>query len=423
MNASIRAGLVFAGCGLALVVPGRASGAAGDLDPSFGFGDGMVRTNVTSGDDIVIGVEVQPDGKIVAVGDVAGLGGRFGVVRYVADGALDPGFGTGGRVLTNVTPGRDEGIETVLQGDGKIVVAGYAGGLGGRMMLARYETDGDLDPTFGGDGIVTANFTPRADFAFGLVLQSDGKLVAAGGAGGRFGVARFEADGDLDPTFGGDGKVRTDFTNGDDRADMVALQADGSIVAAGVALIDGDNARFALARYDTSGLLDPGFGGDGKVRTDFFPGFDSAWSVGVQADQKIVAAGQGGRKRGVAVARYNADGTLDTGGFSGDGKIVVNVTDSLDYADDLALQADGKIVLAGSTRFLDFGGPDSKFLVVRLDTDGSLDPSFGGDGRVTTDFGPGRDGAFNLAIQPMDGRIVVAGFSGRRFGLARYLVD
>ena len=291
----------------------------------------------------------------------------------------------------------------------------------GRFALARYNIDGTLDASFGGDGRVTTNFSASADFANGVAIQTDGKIVAtgrAGGSGGRVAVARYNTDGTLDTSFSGDGKVATNFTAGDDRADHVAIQDDGSIVVAGTAGNFSRNARFALVRYSADGTLDATFGGDGKVTTNVTPGFDAAFALAIQpGDQKIVAAGEARRK--VAVLRYNPDGSLDST-FSGDGKVTTNFTTGLDYADDVALEPGGKVVTAGSADY--FG--HSRFAVARYDSDGTLDTTFGGDGRVTTNFTPGWDGAYDVEIQPTDGNIVAAGGAGnrgRKFALVRYL--
>jgi uncharacterized delta-60 repeat protein len=299
------------------------------------------------------------------------------------------------------------------------VAVGEAAGVG-RFALARYNSDGTLDPSFGGDGKVTTNFTPSADFAFGVAIQADGKIVAtgrAGGSGGRVAVARYNTDGTLDTSFSGDGKATTDFTAGDDRADQVAIQGDGGIIVAGTAGYFGKNARVALVRYTTDGTLDATFGGDGKVTTNLTAGFDSAFSVAVQpVDQKIVAAGE--TRGNVAVLRYNVDGTLDSS-FSGDGKVTTSFTAGLDYADDVALELGGKIVTAGSADL--FG--HSRFAIARYNTNGTLDTTFGGDGKVTTNFTSGWDGAYDVEIQPADGNVVAAGGAGnrgRKFALVRY---
>ncbi len=413
---------------LALALPAPAFAQAGELDTTFS-GDGKVVTNTTSGYDYAVDVAIQPsDGKIVAAGVASGLGGRVAVLRYDADGTLDTSFSGDGKVFTNLTRGDDGAYGIDVQPDGKIVVAGNAGGRGGRFALLRYNPDGTLDPSFSGDGIAITNFSPGNDFAFGLVIQPDGGIVAAGRAGGQGGmiaVARYLPDGTLDPSFSGDGRVATNLTSGYDYADHAGLQTDGSIVVAGTANYYRRNARFALARYLPNGTLDPSFSGDGLVTTNFTAGFDGAFGVVVQqADGTIVASGQAGSGRAgrMALARYLPDGTLDPS-FSSDGLVTTNFTPGLDYGEELELQGDGKIVVGGTANYY---GRNARFALARYVTDGTLDPSFSGDGLVTTNFTPGFDGAFGLAIQPTDGKIVAAGFAsgqGGRFALARYLAN
>jgi uncharacterized delta-60 repeat protein len=412
--------LIVLGSLVALALPGLALAAAGGLDPSFS-GDGKVRTDFAAGPDEAVGVVVQPsDGKVVAAGWTAsGPGGRFALTRYNSAGSPDPAFGAGGKVATNFTSGFDSAFDVALQPGGEIVAVGRAGGFGGRFAVARYQSGGTLDPSFGVGGRVMTNFSSGDDFAFGVAVQSDGKIVVAGRAGGQGGVialARYKSNGTLDTAFGGDGRVTTNFTVGDDRADLLAVQSDGKIVAAGTAGYSGGNARFALVRYWPNGRRDLGFSGDGKVTTNFTRGFDGAFAVAVQPlDQRIVAAGQAGGRLGVA--RYQANGALDTS-FSGDGRVTTDFTRGLDYADDVEIDSSARIVAAGSANFF---GTDPRFAVARYQANGSVDSGFSSDGKVTTNFTTGPDWAFGLAIQPTDGHIVVAGRARGGFALARYL--
>ena len=235
----------------------------------------------------------------------------FALVRYDTDGSLDTSFGGDGKVTTDFTRFVDDGLAVALQPDGKIVMVGGAGfgGPNERFALARYNTDGSPDTTFGGDGKLTTDFSPYPDVAFAVAIQGDGHIVVAGGArllpypNPTWALARYDTDGSLDTSFGGDGKVTTDFTRGDDDAYSMALQADGKIVVAGQAALR--NAKFALARYGTDGSLDPTFGADGKLVTNITPGYDSAFQVVIQPDGKIVAAGTAGFTR-FAVWRYLA---------------------------------------------------------------------------------------------------------------------
>jgi uncharacterized delta-60 repeat protein len=251
-------------------------GAPGDLDSTFG-----VRGKVTTdfgGFASASALVLQPDGKLVAAGGTF----RFTLARYLPDGSLDTTFGTGGKVTTDFGHS-DLASALVLQPDGKLVAAGETrqedvGALD--FALARYLPDGSLDPTFGTGGKVTTDFGVFSQ-AFALVRQPDSKLVAAGGTAGGFALARYLPDGSLDPTFGTSGKVTTDFG---ERASALVLQPDGKLVAVG------GISAFALARYLPDGSLDPIFGTGGKVTTNF-GGQDMGLALVRQPDGKLVAAG------------------------------------------------------------------------------------------------------------------------------------
>jgi uncharacterized delta-60 repeat protein len=340
-------------------------------------------------------------------------------------GALDPTFGYGGKVLTDFGEGRLDFAHAMviqIQSDGKIVAAGNSdpnGEATSDFALARYNPDGTLDPTFNATGTVLTDFSggsSREEGPWALAIQSDGKIVAAGGSDASsyppdFALARYNPDGTLDPTFNGTGKVLTDFSSGRDNAYAVAIQSDGKIVAAGAAEdASVTSSDFALARYNPDGALDPTFNGTGKVLTDFSGpgGLDVAWALAIQSDGKIVAAGSG-------LARYNPDGTLDPT-FNATGKLLTDF-----FARALAIQSDGKIVVAGSST----ANGSSDFALARYNPDGTLDPTFNGTGKVLTDFsGSGSgDGALSMAIQS-DGKIVAGGSSDASgsidFALARY---
>ena len=280
----------------------------------------------------------------------------------------------------------------------------------GNFALARYNSDGSLDTTFDGDGFVTT----AIDSGFkdkALAIQSDGKIVAVGvelvGADQNFALIRYNSTGTLDAAFDGDGIVTTDFGPSSGAAD-VAIQADGKIVGAGF-VIDAGVHKFAVARYNSNGSLDTTFGTGGLVTTAVGSLAEAA-AVAIQADGKIVAAGgTDGEAETFVLIRYNSTGTLDT--TFGTGGIVTIALGSA-FAHDVAIQADGKIVAAGG-----------EFALARFNSAGSLDNTFGTGGRVFTAIGSASE-AKALAIQP-DGKIVAAGvefvgaFDGN-FALARY---
>ena len=316
----------------------------------------------------------------------------------------------------------------VLQPDGRILAVGYraSGGDDSEFALARYNADGTLDASFGTGGKVTT----ALGFADAGVLDPEGRIVAAGSMlvsrpDFDFAVARYAANGALDPSFGSGGKVMTSFGSTTDLAEAVALQADGKIVAAGTSGVSElRNNAFALVRYSPDGTLDQGFGSGGKVTTKFSsPGYDAASALAIQPDGKIVVAGSNfvASREGpsdFALARYNPDGTLDAS-FGAGGKVTTTFGTGGDFGNALVLQPDGKIVVVGYTYVGGVAG-QSYFALARYRADGTLDPGFGFAGKVTTDFGPGGASAWAAALQP-DGKIVAAGTGpGGAFALARY---
>jgi uncharacterized delta-60 repeat protein len=399
----------------------------GDLDPTFGSG-GKVTTDLGSPSDQARRLAIQSDGKIVVVGSDGGA--HFALVRYNADGSLDTKFGTGGKVLTDFGGGMDNATGVVLQPNGEILVGGDAVTNGTwNFALARYNPNGTLDTTFGSSGMVTTDFAGAADFANGLALQADGKILLAGsaqvGSYSDFALARYNPDGTLDSTFGSGGLVTTYFgspAGGIDAAEAVLVQADGKVIAVGRTFIASSNSWvFALARYTTAGALDTTFGSGGLVKTT---GSNAAqpFDAALQADGKIVAAGWGyGTFEDFALVRYNSDGTLDTG-FGAGGTVLTDMKGQDDLAHGVAIQANGKIVAVGTVN----DGLNMEFGVVRYNADGTLDPTFGAGGKVFTSF-TNTDEAYGVGLQ-QDGKIVVAGYAGSQsqnsnFAVARYLGD
>jgi uncharacterized delta-60 repeat protein len=395
----------------------------GSLDTSFS-GDGKQTTDF-GGPDAATGVALQGDGKIIVVGGaVSGRGdGDFALARYNPNGSLDTSFSGDGKQRTDFGLG-ERARAVALQANGKIVVAGSTGDeppSAGNFALARYNPNGTLDTSFSGDGKQTTDFGASSDdSAGGVVLQANGKIVAVGGTGDNFALARYNPNGMLDTSFSGDGKQRTDFGGTGDAANGVALQGDGKIVAVG-ATFDGFTGDFALARYNPNGTLDASFSADGRQTTDFGGTGDAANGVALQANGRIVGVGGGGTGGDFTLARYNTNGSLDTS-FSGDGRQTTNFGDIFDLATGVALQG-GKIVAVGGGGASDFGAAD--FALARYNPNGSLDPSFSADGRQRTDFGGDSDAANGVALQA-DGKIVAVGVGlgpsqTPDFALARYL--
>jgi uncharacterized delta-60 repeat protein len=401
---------------------------------------GIVQTPIGPGisSDVASGLVVQPDGKIVLSGTSisAATAQDFSLARYNTDGSLDTTFGGGGIVITPLTPGTDTANGVALQADGKLLVAGV--GAGPDFALVRYNVDGSLDTTFGGgDGIVTTTIAAgfARDEALRATVQSDGKIVVVGFAQNASGfppppspqfadivVARYDADGSLDATFGTGGIVRTEIGAGvlADVAQAVLVQADGGIVVAGFTTSTTTSQDFALARYTASGTLDTTFGGgDGIVITTVTPSSDQARSILQQPDGRIVVVGHALTGSDFALARYNVDGTPDTT-FGTNGVVVHSVSTGTDSAAGVVLQADGKLLVGGSA-----GGD---FAIVRYNVNGTVDATFGTNGVITTNLGPGIDVAIGIAAQA-DGKIVVGGHAtsavngSQDFALVRYNAD
>ena len=419
-----------------------AQAAGGDLDPTFGTG-GMVMTDLSRSTDIANAVAVQSDGKLVVVGQTYKNNDYstedFAVARYNTDGTLDTTFGRGGKVRTDFPGLAAVPSSVVIQPDGKIVVAGGAFPLFtflGDFKVVRYNPNGSLDRSFGSGGIVTTTF-PEGSYAFDVALQPDGKIIAAGTvfvdfnpgdiSDTDFALARYNSDGSLDTTFGNGGTVMTDYFGFEDDVFSVLIQPDGKIVAVGSANNPATFYDFAAARYLSNGAIDTTFGVSGKVSTDFGDqNFDRARSAALQSDGKIVAAGfaisQNGVVQNFAVARYTSSGILDTT-FSGDGKTQIDFGNCCQSAMKVLLQSDGKIITVGGSN-----GESSEddFLLARLSPRGSLDATFGVGGKVRTSFGDLNGGANGAGLQS-DGKIVAVGFQATfsnqwsNFALARYL--
>lgn len=288
--------------------------------------------------------------KLVAAGSGTAVPGglsAFALVRYNPDGSLDPTFGTSGKVTTDF-PGGGDANALAVQADGKLVAAGVTGG---DFALVRYNPDGSLDTSFGTGGTVTTDFAGNVDIANALIVQADGKLVAAGSTeffAVDFAVARYNPDGTLDASFGTGGQAVTDL-GGNDRAFALAVQ-DGKLVAGGLSFsFTGTNGDFGLVRYNPDGSLDGSFGSGGKVTTDFrgLGSFEEARALVVQGN-RLVAAGNVGPFVDFGLARYRADGALDRS-FGSGGKVTTDFVGQTDEAFGLAVQADGRLVAAGFT--------------------------------------------------------------------------
>ncbi|MEO6392846.1 MAG: delta-60 repeat domain-containing protein, partial [Pyrinomonadaceae bacterium] len=383
--------------------------APGDLDGSFSQDGKLVEIigtpiNVSDRIDDVI---IQPDGKIIALG--RGFSNRYFciIARYNTNGSLDSSFGNGGKVFLPF----QYTLEIALQTDGKIIVVGATNDNPRDMLLARFNSNGSIDTTFDGDGQVTTDFGGD-EVAISVAIQPDGKIVAAGN--GNFStrvdivLSRYNQDGSLDTSLDNDGKVTTDVANNTEDVKSLIVQPDGKMIVIGTNTVGGFSKDFMLVRYNQDGSLDTTFDNDGKVTTDFFGSYDFMISAFLQTDGKIVVTGTAyignSPSADFVLARYNPNGSLDTT-FDGDGKVFTDIPSAmLTSARDITIHSDGKIILAGYVNFNATGSGDD-FIVVRYNTDGSLDTTFDNDGYVITNVGGSIDQAESVIVQN-DGKII-----------------
>ncbi len=426
------AGLVLAIIG-ALAISMVAQAAIGDLDPTFGAG-GKITTFVGSSNSFANAVAIQSDGKIVVAGVPL-------LTRYNSDGTLDTTFGTNG-IVTN--SGINQGKDVVIQPDGKILVAGNPNG-NGRLVnsdfwVARVNSNGSLDTSFGTNGIAShsinlSSFLGPSNVR-SIALQSDGKILVAGEVSSccnvysLFQVVRYNSDGSLD-------RVDVDGTgNGNDIAALV-IQPDGKILLSGNSY-DGNTPgyRMAFMRLNPDFTYDSTLDGSGPLVTDFGNVGFYDYSIALQSDGKIVAVGQLGCFQycqvppgyEFALARFNTNGSVDTT-FGTNGVITNNFNLMADLTNNpgsemlknIVVQPDGKLIVGLDT----FDSSHYHFLITRFNSNGSLDPTFGTAGEVTTAFGTSDDHLHAVALQP-DGKIIAAGSTSNStntgIALARYLV-
>ena len=398
---------------------------AGTLDYSFGD-SGKVLTSSSTGYLDCTGGGLQSDGSIIAAGGVSFLNSNtddFFAIKYSSNGKLDSSFGKKGLA---VLKGLGEAeTEAKVQPDNKIIIAGYNTDLSGSfyaITAGRFNADGSVDSAFGTNGSIANN---AGEDCSDIALQPDGKLLLTGTTGIAFITLRYMPDGTLDNSFGNNGSVTTNFGNGTPKLGNANLvQSDGKIVVAG-----GDNERIMLARYNTDGSLDETFGNNGEVISDItnINPLNKVYDMTLQPDGKLVLTGTTGDEFGIVntmILRYMPDGSFDTA-FGNKG-IVIRALQYNSDAFNMALQKDDKITISGYTIP---DGVNGHFLVERYNTNGTIDSSFGNDGYQITAMDES-DVAETTLLQ-QDGKIVLAGAaynnqndpSSYEVALARYNND
>lgn len=384
----------------------------GTLDVTFSS-DGKATAAVSSADDdFGQALAIQPDGKIVMAGVYfSGFSSHIGLLRLNKNGTPDTGFDGDGIVTVSIGTSGSSANGIALQDDGRIVVVGTAES-GGRDVFAvlRFNSNGTPDASFDGDGIVLTPVQEKYDAGNTIVIQEDGKIVVGGKSYANsnmdFTLIRYLPNGSLDTTFDHDGIVTTPVSAGYDEIKSLALQTDGKIVSVG-ASYDEEKNKLSMVRYLPNGSLDTTFGNGGKVLESAATGGQYVNSVAIQPDGRIVVAGDADVtvNHDIIVYRYTENGILDKD-FSGDGMVKMDFGTDDCYAQSVALQQDGKIVVVGHT----FNGTDYDVAVLRLNSNGQFDTSFDGDAKVTVKTGTGGDYGKSVAIQP-DGNIVIGGYA------------
>jgi uncharacterized delta-60 repeat protein len=404
--------------GLLIAVAVPATAAPGDLDPSYS-GDGIAFAFLHGA--VATSATIDGQDRLVVAGYGLADHPDVAVARFLPNGSLDGTFGTAGRVRIDLGA-NDYGLDVaVVPGDG-IAVAGRTTSRSADVgFVLRLDGAGARSSSFGGgDGLVRIDFGRSSQSANALAVTPKGRLVVGGFASNTasivVGLARLLGGGRFDRSFGGDGRQTVDLSPGAEQIADLAVLAGGRVLAAGDA--EGTTLpRFALARFDADGSLDRTFGTSaGVTLTDVSPGSDVANAMTIRPDGKIVLVGRAGNGGALdwGLARYTADGILDPV-FGDHGKVAFPFTSAFDEATSVVSQG-VKILVSGRIR-----GPTSDDLAVaRVLRDGSLDPTFGGgDGRVLVDADGGPDVAAGIVLQA-SGKIVVAG-TGARAGVLRFL--
>lgn len=379
----------------------------GSLDSTFG---GTAFLTFDFDFDAAVGVAIQNDGKIVLVGRSSDIRSfsyvNMKILRINTDGSLDQVFDTDDYSAIN------QPSAVALQSDGKIVVAGSS--------LWRYNADGTPDNSFDGDGKKDISL---GSIVHSIGIQSNGKIVVAINVIDEdfygFFLSRYNDDGSLDAGFGQGGVQTVDFGGTAQKASSMAIQTDNKIILGGYVTYSG-NSNIAIARFDMNGNPDNSFSADGKLVSDFGADNDDIIASAIQNDGKLVFAGRtnNGVNNVVGVARFSSNGNPDNS-LGGDGVIVLQPTGQKStFYTSTAVQADGKAIAAGYA----WNGSNYDFSIARYKINGALDQAFSGDGKQMSDFGATDDRAVAIAIQA-DGKIVVAGSSGNMFALGRYNSD
>lgn len=393
-----------------LLFPFISNAQFGTLDGDFDA-DGILFIDVDGDSDVGRSITQDANGKILVSG--YGIMGNnnfdWFVKRMLPDGSSDNTFGVNGIVTIDVNAGNDQCLDMIHQNDGKILLGGMtSGGTSADFTVVRLESNGTLDANFGNGGYAIVEISTAYDVIQDIALQPDGKILGVGqtteGPDVDIAVIRLNPDGSLDNTFSFDGMLITSV-NEDDWGQAIQVMSDGKIVVAGSTEHGIGETNTLLVRYNSDGTLDNTFGVNGKVETDISVSVDEFYSLVINGAGKMIASGASwnGSSTDVLVVRFNSDGTLDNT-FSFDGVVETDFAGGTDRGRDLVIQPDSRILVVGSL----FDGGD-KLALVRYHWDGTLDNTFGTNGKVSTQLGTSSF-LHNVDLQA-DGKILTAGFS------------
>jgi uncharacterized delta-60 repeat protein len=406
----------------------------GTLDASFGNG-GKVITDLSGKNDYGYTLAIQPDGKIIVGGS---SDSNFALIRYNSDGFLDSTFGINGSVITdfNIASSPNNDARSVaLQEDGKILLLGTVFGIfDAQLALVRYNINGSFDSSFGDNGKVISNFS-GGWFGYSLAIQFDKKILVEAYVShlnsfiNSFGLLRYNYDGSTDSTFGTNGLAEI-IPDHDIPAYCVGIEPDGKIVVGGFKQFELDNHLIGdsimVIRYKKNGLRDSSFGLNSIALAYVNTPYPFGLSLAIQDDGKIVVSGfsYNGLNNSFAILRFDTTGYLDSS-FATNGIRITKLSTFIDKSSNfdnaycLAIQKDGLIIQGGTSK----GVSDEDFALVRYDSNGNIDSSFGTNGIVITPVGNDKDYAFAIGLQT-DNKIMLAGFSFNGiyydFAIARY---
>ncbi|KGO90874.1 T9SS type A sorting domain-containing protein [Flavobacterium subsaxonicum] len=386
--------------------------ADGMPDSAFGT-NGQVVLSFGTGNSWPSCIALKPDGKFVIAGKYPTVNSKIAVAQYTADGTLDTGFDTDGKVITSVGAGTSGAAKQLSIGaDGKIKIAGI---VGVNFALLQYNANGSLDTSFSGDGSVLTPLTANEQFyqTNSVAIQPDGKYLlvinpVSLSPSSDFLIRRYNADGTMDTSFGTGGTVLTTFGTGLNEAKAAAVLPNGKIVVAGQAQsLDLSHVDFAVAQYDSNGMADVLLDADGKVTTAFEKGNDFLSHIVVLPNDELIAVGTTEHKerntsfyKDIVLSKYYSDGSPDTT-FGNFGKVVSVFGDNLNQVTATSFQPGGKIILGNV--YSVYSTPGYFGELIRYNVDGSLDATFGINGKNALNFTP------SSIVFQADGKMIVAG--------------